>query len=110
VRRPFLAVLACAPFACAPAPLPATAPPGSDARPVTSLEVTGRLSRKGTAELSTWAVTDPAGRSWLLVDVPPLLDARFRSLRDDQVTVRLEPIGSLVLDQARLLEIVRPAP
>jgi hypothetical protein len=39
-----------------------------------------------------------------------LLDARFRSLRDDQVTVRLEPIGSLVLDQARLLEIVRPAP
>jgi hypothetical protein len=110
VRGPVIAVVALAVAACAPAPPSPPAPLAADARPGATIEITGLLSRKGTAEASSWAVTDPAGRSWLLIDTPPALDARLGSLQGGQVTIRVESLGRLVLDQARLLAIVRPAP
>jgi hypothetical protein len=110
VRRTIPATLACAALACArPAPAP-PAPPASALAPAGTLEVTGLLARKGPSESAAWAVTEPAGRTWLLLEIPPALDARLHALQNRRVTVRIEPAGPSVLDQARLLDVVLPAP
>ncbi len=112
MTRPFLAVVACAAVACAqPAPAPAP-PPAPASAPVTTvtLEISGRLSRKGPAETSFWAVTDATGKLWQIIEVSPALDARLQSLQNGDVTLRVERRGQLLAEQVKVLEIVRPAP
>ncbi len=116
MTRPLLAFLACAAVACAqpaPAPTPAPTPPTASApAPVApaTLEISGRLSRKGPAETSFWAVTDATGKLWQIVDVSPALDARLQSLQNGEVTLRVERRGKLLAEQVKVLEVVRPAP
>jgi hypothetical protein len=113
VARALLALLACAALvACArPAPSP-PAPPASPPAPAATaaVEITGRLTRKGPAETSFWAVTDASGRIFQIVDVSPALDARLQEIQNRDVTLRVEPRGKLLVDQVKVVEIVRPAP
>ena len=101
------ALLACAPMP--PAPSPATAP-GAEAPPAATLELSGRLSRKGPAETSFWAVTDGAGAVWEIVETTPELEARLGRLQNGQVTLRAERKGRLVFERVRVLDVLRPAP
>ncbi len=75
-----------------------------------TVDLTGYLSRKGPAETSYWAVTDRAGKVYQLVDVTPDLDARFRSLQNAQVTLRVERKGGVLFEQVRVREVIQPAP
>jgi hypothetical protein len=104
------ALLASTLLGCAgPAPAP-TAPPSQGGAASAATEITGRLSRKGPAETSYWAVTDATGTVWEIVEPSADLDARLRTLQNGQVTLRVEPRGKLLLQQVKVLEIVRPAP
>jgi hypothetical protein len=110
VIRATLALAASALLACAQAPpAPATAP-GAEARPPETLELSGRLSRKGPAETSFWAVTDGSGAVWEIVETTPELDARLGRLQNGQVTLRVERKGRLVFERVRVLDVLRPAP
>ena len=110
MHRAAAAALACAALGCArPAPSP-PAPAGSAVRPAEAMEITGLLTRKGPDETSFWAVTDGSGKVWEIVEVTPQLDARFRALQNATVTLRVERKGRMVLEQVRVLDVVRPAP
>jgi hypothetical protein len=98
-------VLGCAQTTPAPA-----GPTAAGLQPAATMELSGRLSRKGPDETSFWAVTDDAGKVWEVVEVTPQLEKRFRSLQNAPVTVRVERRGRGVLEQVRVLEVVRPAP
>jgi hypothetical protein len=111
VIRTTLAVAASALLGCAqapPAPAPATAP-GAEAAPAATLELTGRLSRKGPAETSFWAVTDGSGEVWEIVETTPELEARLARLQNGQVTLRVERKGRLVFERVRVVDVLRPA-
>ena len=108
-----VAVLACSLLGCAsPAP-PPTPPPArpsvTEPRPGATAELTGFLSRKGPAETSFWGVTDPDGKLWEIVEVTPLLEARFRNLQNGQVTFQVERRGRAPFEQVRVIDVVRPA-
>ena len=110
MTRPLLVALASAVLGCAQAsPAPAD-PPAAGVQPAAATELSGRLSRKGPDETSTWAVTDAAGKVWEIVEVTPELDARFRRIQNAQVTLRVERNGRVLFDQVRVLDVVRPAP
>ncbi len=110
LTRSALVVLASAVLGCAQAtPAPAD-PPAAGVQPAAATELSGRLSRKGPSETSTWAVTDAAGKVWEIVEVTPELDARFRRIQNAQVTLRVERKGRVLFDQVRVLDVVRPAP
>ena len=99
------ALLACA--QAAPAP---SAEPTGEARSPQAMELSGRLSRKGPGETSYWAVTDDTGKVWEILGVTPQLEARFRTIQNGPVTLRVEPAGRGLFEQVRVLEVVRPAP
>jgi hypothetical protein len=108
-RAPF-AALACALLACARPVPPTSSPPVAEIRPGATTELTGLLSRKGPAETSFWAVTDPAGKVWVIVEVTPQLEARFRDLQNGQVTFQVESRGRALFEQVRVIDVLRPAP
>jgi len=89
---------------------PPTSPPGGEIRPGSPTELSGVLSRKGPAETSCWAVTDAAGKTWVIVEVTPQLEARFRSLQNGRVTFQVERRGRALFEQVRVIDVVRPAP
>jgi hypothetical protein len=110
MTRARFAALACALLACA-SPVPPTAsPPVAGIQPGTTAELTGILSRKGPSETSFWAVTDPAGKLWVIVEVTPQLETRFRDLQNGQVTFQVESRGRALFEQVRVIGVVRPAP
>jgi hypothetical protein len=114
MTRTILASLAFGVLACAgttgPPPAPASSPAADEAPQPSTFELSGRLSRKGPDETSYWAVTDGAGKAWQIVGTTPELEARFRRLQNGQVTLRVERRGRLLLEQVRVVEVVRPAP
>ena len=89
---------------------PPTSPPVGEIRPGSPTELTGLLSRKGPAETSFWAVTDAAGKVWVIVEITPQLEARFRDLQNGQVTFQVESRGRALFEQVRVIAVVRPAP
>lgn len=108
--RSVIAALAAAALGCSQAtPVPA-APPTAEGQEATPLELSGRLSRKGPAETPFWAVTDDSGKVWELVLVTAEQDARFRRLQNAQVTLRVERKGRTILEQVRVVEVLRPGP
>ena len=108
--RAAIAMLAAALLGCAQAAPAPAGPPSVDGQAAATVELTGHLSRKGPAETSYWAVTDPPGRSTRSSTSTPDLDARFRSLQNAQVTLRVERKGGILVEQVRVREVVRPAP
>ena len=108
--RAAIAALACALLACAGPVPPKTSPPVGEIRPGSPTELTGFLSRKGPAETSFWAVTDAAGKVWVIVEITPQLEARFRDLQSGQVTFQVESRGRALFEQVRVIAVVRPAP
>ena len=113
MTRTILASLASALLGCAgaQAPPPAgAAAPAAEAPASEAFELSGRLSRTGPDETSSWAVTDGAGKAWQIVETTPGLEARFRALQNGQVTLRVERRGRLILEQVRVVEVVRPRP
>jgi len=111
---PAAAALAVALLGCAQAAPAPAGPPAADGQATGTgtgtVELTGFLSRKGPAETSWWAVTDATGKVFQVVDVTPELDARFRSLQNAQVTLRVERKGKILIDEVRVREVLRPAP
>ncbi len=108
--RPVLAALAAALVGCAgPAPAPA-APAARDVPAAAAMELSGRLSRKGPAETSYWAVTDGSGKVWQIVGASAELDARLRDLQNGPVTLRVVRVGGPPIEQVQVLEILRPSP
>jgi hypothetical protein len=110
MTRTTILALAVAVLGCAQATPAPAGPSAAGLQPVATMELSGRLSRKGPDETSFWAVTDDAGKVWEIVEVTPELDARFRRIQNAPVTVRVERRGRGLFDQARVLEVVRPAP
>jgi len=45
-----------------------------------------------------------------VVETTPGLEARLRALQNGQVTLRVERRGRLLLEQVRVVEVVRPLP
>ena len=115
MNRAPIAALACALLGTAlagcarPAPQPAS-PPVAELAGGATRELTGFLSRKGPAETSFWAVTDAAGKVWVIVEITPQLEARFRDLQNGQVTFQVESRGRALFAQVRVIAVVRPAP
>jgi hypothetical protein len=89
---------------------PPTSPPVGEIQQGSPTELSGFLSRKGPAETSFWAVTDAAGMVWVIVEITPQLEARFRSLQNGQVTFQVESRGRALFEQVRVIDVVRPAP
>ena len=113
MKRTLLAILAAALLGCAgaQAPPPAgAAAPSAEAPAPGAVTLEGRLSRKGPDEASYWAITDGTGKVWQIVETAPGLDARFRKLQGGQVTLRVERRGRLLLEQVRVLEVLKPVP
>ncbi len=108
--RSALIALASAVLGCAHATPAPAGTPAAGVQPAAATELSGRLSRKGPSETSTWAVTDDAGKVWEIVEVTPDLDARFRRIQNAQVTLRVERKGRVLFDQVRVLDVVQPAP
>ena len=108
--RPVLAALVSALLGCAgPAPAPSE-PPARDVPSAAAMELSGRLSRKGPAETSYWAITDASGKVWQIVGAPAAIDARFRDLQNGPVTLRVVRVGGPPIEQVQVLEILRPSP
>jgi len=103
-------VLAVTVLGCAQATPPPAAPAAAGLQPAATMELSGRLSRKGPAETSFWAVTDDAGKVWEIVEITPQLETRFRNLQNAPVAFRVERKGGGLFEQVRVLEVVRPAP
>ncbi len=114
MNRAPIAALACALLGTAlagcarPAPQPAS-PPVAELAGGATRELTGFLSRKGPAETSFWAVTDPDGKVFEIVEVTPQLETRFRDLQNGRVTFRVERRGRVLLEQVRVTEVLLPA-
>ena len=89
---------------------PPTSPPVGEIRPGSPTELTGFLSRKWPAETSFWAVTDAAGKIWVIVEITPQLEFRFRNLQNGQVSLQVESRGRALFEQVRVIDVVRPAP
>jgi len=109
MTRSAILVLAVTVLGCAQA-TPPPAAPAAGLQPAATMELSGRLSRKGPAEASFWAVTDDAGKVWEIVEITPQLETRFRNLQNAPVAFRVERKGGGLFEQVRVLEVVRPAP